>query len=59
MIKPETQWKQLDALDLDTNYDKYFSAKDHATLIAIYQKRHDVSRSDIDDIMGKLMEVVQ
>lgn len=57
LIKPETKWKQLTMLELDTNYDKFFSAKEHMILSALYRKFHEVDASEVDDIVKKVLEV--
>ncbi len=50
-------WQNTDAMELEDQYNKLFTAKDDAVLCRVYQKNHEVSESEVDAIMGKSIQV--
>lgn len=50
-------WKKVDLMGLDSDYDKLFSAKDNATLQALYRQYHEVNESEVQAIISKALPV--
>ena len=51
------KWKSYDYATLESDYDKLFTAKDHALLVAAYRSFHEVTEEEVDDIVGKALPV--
>lgn len=57
LVSPDTKWVDVNPLDLEDDYDTYFTAKDDGVLAAIYHKLHEVSLSDVEAITSKMQPV--
>lgn len=52
-------WKEVDARYLHDNWSKYFNLKDTIFLKALYRKEHSLTQKEVDDIMGKVVELLE
>jgi hypothetical protein len=56
---PETAWTKVDAqmLALDDTYKKLFTTKDDELLCWLYRDYHEITKSDVEAIAGKVRTV--
>ncbi len=57
IVGKDIKWKELNAMDIDMEYDKLFGGKDSQVLEAVYRQYHEVSQSEVDAIVGKALPV--
>lgn len=54
----KAEWQAVNEQVLDEKYEKFFTAKDHSVLCALYHKYHELDASELDDIEKKVLTVV-
>ena len=54
---PTAKWKKVSAEHLNEHWKKYFGLKDTIALKSIYRKEHSLTQKEVDEIMGKKVEL--
>lgn len=56
-MDPSVKWKKVTVADFEEGFGKFFSTKDMMALEAIYRDYHDLSKEELDAIVGKVKPV--
>jgi len=59
LFGPSVQWKKVNAEHLTDRYGDYFVPKDVDALIKIFRTLHDVTETELENILGEALDVTE